>query len=300
MKIIDIHTHGMNGYDTHAESASDILRLAENYGKAGISEIILSVYPSQINKMRQEMKVIRDAIEIQDKELNYSSQTSEKHFIDKAPLPAKILGVHLEGPFLNKSMCGALDKSNFLEPDEYAFEYLIDGFEDIVKIITIAPELDGADSLIKKISNKGIIVSMGHSEATFNEAERGFNSGAKGITHIFNAMRGIHHREPGITGFALINYNIYIEVIADHYHLHPAVLKLIFALKNPERIIIISDSVKETKLTDLNPPLKDTSGKLKGGTMSITQSTDWLIQNGYNKELILNCITKNPYRYLIS
>ncbi len=299
MKTIDIHTHGISGYDTHADSKTDILDLAKIYGNAGISEIILSIYPSTIEKMRQEMEIIKEAIDVQKNVLDLPSETL-KNCNDRTSMPAKILGIHLEGPFLNKSMCGSLDKSFFLAPDEYTFEYLIDGFEDILKIITIAPELEGAYRLIRRISNMGIIVSMGHSEATYNEAEMGFNSGAMGITHIFNAMRGIHHREPGIAGFALTNPNIYIEVIADYYHLHPVVLQMIFTLKDPERIIIVSDSIKETRLNDLNPPLRNTSGNLKGGAMTITESTNWLIKQGYSKDFILNCISENPYRYLLS
>src|SRR4030043_1406372 len=162
-------------------------------------------------------------------------------------LPSRIIGGHLEGPFLNPSRCGSLNAASFIDPTEYKFKELIEGFEDIVKIITIAPEINGAIRLIKKMSDKGIIVSMGHSDATYAEAEAGFNAGAMGITHIFNAMRGFHHREPGLAGFGLLNQDIYIEVIADTYHLHPKTLELIFKTKNHNRIIIISDTVKESK-----------------------------------------------------
>lgn len=294
MKTIDVHTHGIGGYDTHADSTSSILKIAEIHGNSGVSEIILSIYPSELNKMRREMEIIKDAIEMQKKELDLQSSISGY----KDSRPAIILGVHLEGPFLNESRCGSLDREVFLEPDEYAFKKLIEGFEDIVRVITIAPELNGATALIRKISDMGIIVNMGHSEATYNEAEQGFNCGAKGITHIFNAMRGFHHREPGIAGFALTNRNIYIEVISDPYHLHPVVLQMIFGLKKPERIIIISDSVKETGLSNLGVPLTDPSGKLLGGSITIIESANWLIEQGYDKEMILRCITENPYRYL--
>ena len=96
---------------------------------------------------------------------------------------------------------------------------MIEGFEDIVKIVTIAPELEDALHLIKTMSNMGIIVSLGHSDATYQETEKAFHAGAKGITHLFNAMRGFHHREPGIAGFGLTNPDIYVEVIADPFHL---------------------------------------------------------------------------------
>jgi N-acetylglucosamine-6-phosphate deacetylase len=225
---------------------------------------------------------------------------------------SRIIGIHLEGHFLNPSKRGALDARTFIEPTEKSLRKLIEGFEDIVKIITIAPELKGALQLIKKISDRGIIVSMGHSDATFSEAEAGFHAGAKGITHIFNAMRSFHHREPGIAGFGLIDKNIYIEVIADSFHLHPKTLELIFKVKNHEKIIIVSDSVKETN-SPPSPPYKgevqrraqkivkaatDAHGKLQGGSMTIVESSKRLVQVGFDEGIIMNCITKNPAKYL--
>jgi N-acetylglucosamine-6-phosphate deacetylase len=222
------------------------------------------------------------------------------------------MGIHLEGPFLNPSKCGALDAKTFIEPSEKSLRRLLEGFEAIVKIITIAPELKGALQLIKNISDRGIIVSMGHSDATFSEAEAGFHAGAKGITHIFNATRGFHHREPGIAGFGLINKDIYIEVIADPFHLHPKTLEIVFKTKDPQKIILVSDSVKETN-SPPSPPCKgwvqrrarkivkavtDAHGKLQGGSMTIVESSQRLIKMGFDKKVITDCITKNPRRYL--
>ena len=116
-------------------------------------------------------------------------------------------------------MSGALDKGSFLLPTTDNYMRLIDGFEDVVRVITVAPELEGSPALIKLLSDSGIIVSMGHSNATYGEAEAGYKAGARGITHVFNAMRPFHHREPGIAGFALMHPDIYIEVIADPHHL---------------------------------------------------------------------------------
>ncbi|OIP59403.1 MAG: hypothetical protein AUK38_05695 [Nitrospirae bacterium CG2_30_41_42] len=284
VKIIDIHTHGIGGYDTRTTAEGDILKIAGIHGSYGISEIILSVYSAPIPIMRENMDTVRKAMEMQDVE------------------PAKIIGVHLEGPFLNPSKCGALSASSFVEPTEDNFKELIEGFEDIVKIITIAPEINEAIGLIKKMSGMGIIVSMGHSDATYNEAKAGFNAGAKGITHIFNAMR-FHHREPGLAGFGLLNQDIYIELIADPCHLHSKTLELIFKTKNPDRIIIVSDTVKETKVRGgggREQGITDIHGRLSGGCMTITESSKRLIEIGYNKNSIMRCITKNPKMYLSS
>jgi N-acetylglucosamine-6-phosphate deacetylase len=318
MKIIDIHTHGIGGYDTKSNKVEDILEIAEIFGSQGVSEIIPTIYPSSINIMRENMMTVKKAMERQKDISNLSLTINNPPSppfrkggmggFDKrgrvmervrTPHSALILGVHLEGPFLNPSKCGDLAARAFLKPTEYNFRQLIEGFEDIVKIITIAPEINGAIKLIKKISNRGIIVSMGHSDATFSEAEAGFNAGARGITHIFDAMRGFHHREPGIAGFGLINKDIYIEVIADPFHLHPKTLELIFRIKNPEKIIIVSDSVKEAKVKRRIKAVTDTHGKLLGGSMAIVQSSKRLIQMGFDEDLIMRCITVNPERYLL-
>jgi N-acetylglucosamine-6-phosphate deacetylase len=287
MRVIDIHTHGIGGYDTKSGKEKDILKIAEILGSQGVSEIIPTIYPSTIKVMRENMMAVKKAMERQHSELRTSNSSL-------------ILGVHLEGPFLNPSKCGALNKKTFIEATEYNFRKLIEGFEDIVKIITVAPEIKEAIKLIKKISDMGIIVSMGHSDATFSKSEAGFNAGARGITHIFNAMRGFHHRDPGIAGFGLINKDIYIEVIADPFHLYPKTLELIFRIKSPDKIIIVSDSVKEMKAKGRVKAVTDTHGKLLGGSMSIIESSRRLIQMGFDEDMIMRCITKNPQRYLQS
>jgi len=293
MKTIDVHTHGIGGYDTRTAVLDDILKIADIHGSHDVSEIILSIYPAKIELMRELMKVVKNAMEMQRSTPNVQNSKLNTQDLTQS----SIIGVHLEGPFLNPEKSGALDKKTFIEPTEYDFEKLIDGFEGIVKIITIAPELKGAPQLIKKMADRGIIVSMGHSNATYAEAEAGYNAGAKGITHIFNAMRVFHHRDPGLAGFGLLNNDIYIEVIADPYHLDEKTFELIFRVKNPERILIISDTVKESKTTDVHA-ITDVHKKLSGGCLTITESSRRLIEMGFDKHVIENCITKNPERYL--
>lgn len=283
MKIIDVHTHGIGGYDTRTPDEKGILAIAATHGALGVAEIVPAIYPAAINVMRKHMDVVRKAMERQKAMANTQS---------------RIIGVHLEGPFLNPSKCGALDAAAFLEPTEYRLQRLVEGFEDIVKIITIAPELKGAAGTIRKIADKGIIPSMGHSSATYSEAEKGFNAGGRGITHIFNAMRCFHHREPGIAGFGLLNQEVYIEVIADPFHLHRATIDLIFKVKDPSRIIIVSDSVLESKKSIHARGVTDSRGTLKGGSMSIPEAASRLIEMGFDKGIIKKCIRQNPAQYL--
>jgi N-acetylglucosamine-6-phosphate deacetylase len=301
MPIIDIHTHGIGGCDTKGAVPEDILRIAEIHGSHGIDAIIPTIYSASIEQMRTDIAAVKKAMETQRDDGRLKREDGSKKVFKPEACglkPAAILGAHLEGPFLNPARGGALDGKSFLPAKIAHYKKLIEGFGEVVKIITVAPELDGTPSLIRSITDTGIIVSMGHSDATYSEAEAGFNAGAKGITHIFNAMRGIHHREPGIAGFGLTNPHIYIEVIADPFHLHPKTIELIFSAKKPETIIIVSDSVKETQTSAAAQDVADSTGRLIGGSMAITESAQYLIGLGLQRITVERCMSANPEMYL--
>src|SRR5208283_4861570 len=165
MKVIDVHTHGTDGFDTGSSDHRQILSMADIQGLLGVSEIIPTIYPATIKVMRRNMAAVKEAMEKQ-------KGSDASHVAHHA---SRIAGMHLEGPFLNPIRCGALNVDAFIEPEEDYLMELIEGFEDIVKIITIAPEMQGAERIIRKTADMGIIPSMGHSDATYSEAERGFN-----------------------------------------------------------------------------------------------------------------------------
>ncbi|MCS7280301.1 MAG: hypothetical protein NZ583_01540 [Desulfobacterota bacterium] len=225
------------------------------------------------------MEVIKKAMDYLGKDSSYSDT-------------ARILGVYLEGPFLNEKRCGALDRRFFLKPDEKKLEEILEGFYDVVKVITVAPELDGAMRLIKLLTKKGIIVSMGHSEATYTEAEEAYKNGARLITHIFNAMKPFHHRNVGIAGFGLLKRDVYVEVIGDLNHLDIKTIELVFRMKKNDRIILVSDSFRGT--------LKNNKKKkrLEGGDAPLSLCAKRLIEAGFDAELIETCISENPLSML--
>lgn len=315
-QVIDIHTHGMEGYDTRSGDESSLLHMARIYASSGVTEVYPTIYPDTIKNMRERIMVVRNAMAIQKRggerpsaavpgalpdassgALHRFSTGSGETSLDETPIEAVIGGVHLEGPFLNPERCGALDKTSFIPPSEYNFRSLVDGFEDMVKIITIAPELPGAVELIRTVADMGIVVSMGHSDATYTQTEAGFNAGARGITHLFNAMRGFHHREPGIAGFGLLHDEIFVEVIGDPYHLDKKTLELIFRIKRKDRIILVSDSVKETT-GQRKEGIVSREGRLKGGAMSLGESSKYLVDIGFDRDTVLNAISSNPAEYL--
>ncbi|MGA2107795.1 MAG: hypothetical protein ABSH25_09125 [Syntrophorhabdales bacterium] len=289
--IIDLHTHGIAGLDTRIADPSAMLKVAEYHGRAGVAAILLSIYPGPMEAMRAQMSAVKEAMERQGP---FSDSGGRR---PRQEGPASILGVHLEGPFLNPARRGALDASSFLEPREETLRRLIEGFEPVIRTITIAPELPGAERLIRVIVKRGMAVNMGHSDATYAEAQAGFRAGARGITHLFNAMRPFHQREAGIAGFGLLNRDVYVEIIGDLRHLSMETMEIILRLKGPEKILLVSDSVRETCVAPY-PEEREGGEALLGGSMTLWDAAQGLIQRGFDEEIIMGAITVNPREYL--
>lgn len=275
--LIDVHVHGAATYDTRTRRQDDILQIANIHGERGTSAMLPTIYPGSIESMRDNMAAVQRAMAVQRE-------------------GALILGVHLEGPFLNPERAGSLDGQCFAEPSVEMLTRLVEDFEDIIKIMTIAPELPGALRVIEVCREMGFLVHMGHSDASFEQAEEGKSAGATGITHVFNAMRGFHHREPGLAGFGLMDEDVYVEVIADMAHLHPQSLKMLFDMKSPDKIVLISDSVKGPGWG--NGPIRGAGGILLGSGISLKDAVKNLISLGVPSERALQFASDNPMKYL--
>ncbi|MDJ0842835.1 N-acetylglucosamine-6-phosphate deacetylase [Crocosphaera sp.] len=180
---------------------------------------------------------------------------------------AKVLGVHLEGPFLNHEKRGAHPSQYLLTPSVEAIEWLLDGYESIVKIITLAPELDITDEVIPYLSSRGIITSLGHSQANTKQAKKAFEMGASMVTHAFNAMPSLHHRQPGLLGEAMINPDVYCGLIADGNHVCPTMIELLLRGSLYERgVFLVSDALAPIGLGDGVYPWDDRQIEVKKGT----------------------------------
>lgn len=275
--LIDLHVHGATEYDTRTRRQDDILRVANIHGERGTSALLPTIYPGSLETMRENMGAIQRAMSVQRD-------------------GAKILGVHVEGPFLNPERAGSLDSKSFSEPTVEALNRLVEDFEDIIKIVTIAPELPGALRIIELCREKGFLVHMGHSDASFEQAEEGKHAGATGITHLFNAMRGFHHREPGLAGFGLMDEDLYVEIIADMAHLHPQSLKMLFEMKSPDKILLVSDSVKGPGWG--SGPIRGAGGMLLGSGVTLADEVRNLVGLGVPQERALMFASDNPRKYL--
>jgi len=275
--FVDIHVHGAGKYDTRTRRQDDILQIAAMHGRRGTAAMLPTIYPGAIELMRAQMAAVRRAMDSQRE-------------------GATILGLNLEGPFLNPECAGALDGKAFLAPSEEDFRRLIGDYEDIIRIITIAPELPGALRLIERCRERGFLVHMGHSDASFEQAEEGKRAGATAITHLFNGMRGFHHREPGLAGFGIMDEDVHVEVIADLVHLHAQSLKMIFEMKAPDKILLVSDSVSGAGWG--SGPIRGAGGVLLGSGITLSDAVTNLLELGVPLDRATQYASGNPLRYL--
>lgn len=262
--MVDLHIHGVGRHDTRG-SADDIIAVSRALGPE--ISFVPTVYAGPTDEMRRAMGNVRDAM-----------------------AEGNIHGINLEGPYLNPARSGALDKDSFItRPKISDFMRLIEGYEDIVRIITIAPELPGALKLIARAAELGIRVNMGHSDATYAQALEGRRAGATGVTHLFNAMRPLHHREPGLAGLALTDPELYVELIPDGVHIAPEVVRMVFALKPASRILAVSDAVR-------GPHKK--GGVLQGSAITLREGYERLLKMGIPVRAARMATDDNPRRYL--
>ena len=271
--LIEQHFHGCFGIDFNTATVDDVLFLSKEILKYGIGGIFPTIVTDSVENTRKAISVIKEAS---------TRQT---------PDMAKILGIHLEGIFLNPEKKGIHNPEHFLEPTVENYKLIED---DFIKIVTLAPEFD--DGLINYLNQKGIKVQAGHCTG-------GYLTGCTGVTHLFNAMSGITHRGSSTALSALINDDIYTEIIADGIHVSDDALKLVF--KTKDKVILISDCLPCTK-SDLKEftfadekvyydGTKATSkdGTLAGSTALLPDIIKRLAkQNLFNPEYI-----NNPYKY---
>jgi N-acetylglucosamine-6-phosphate deacetylase len=318
MNFIDLHTHGLAGFDSRSDRPEDYLKWAAAMKAHGTDGFLPTLFPGPVDVMRGQLAAIRGAMSEQRRALTPGpSPSSGRGGQDLNPRPsvgegreradfAIILGANLEGPFVNPRKKGALGpvdrlREEGLTPSIDNLKRLIDGFEDMVKVITVAPELPGALELIEYCADTGIIVNMGHSEASFEQAREGAAAGAKGVTHLFNAMSGLHHREPGLAGYALMDDGLYVELIADGVHVHPEMVRLVLRLKPPDKILLVSDSLGQAK-TPAHPepsPLYLPDGiTLAGGGLTLAECAGRLTLLGVPEESVQRFASGNPEKFL--
>lgn len=225
--MIDLHIHGCFGYSFHRGNIEHNITMANRLKEKGIEWILATLVALPYDRLKKALSAIRGAMEKTE----------------------VIRGAYIEGPFINREKLGGIPREYIDSWQLEDFKGLIEEYKDVVKIVTVAPELREADYILEFLKDRGIKVAIGHSLATYEETMRFIEKGADLATHIYNAMREIHHREPGIIG-AILESDIPCEIIAEKHHLHPATVKLTYRIKGKESVIPISDATSLAEDTE--------------------------------------------------
>lgn len=226
--LIDIHIHGYLGEDISDGDADGIFKIANGIMKNGVTSFCPTTMTVSIEEINKSLDVVRSLKE----------KSKEWH-------GAEILGVNLEGPFINPKKKGAQAEINIKSPDAKFVIYN----SDIICLVTMAPEMDGGYEAIKKIKeNSNVVVSVGHTNATFEETLKGIEAGATHITHLFNAQTPLHHRNPGVVGAAL-SKDVTTELIADTFHVHQGLFGLLDSIK-ADKLVLITDCTRAGGMPD--------------------------------------------------
>jgi len=224
---------------------------------------------------------------------------------------AKILGVHLEGPFISPKQAGAHVKDFILSPDLGLFDHWQELSGQRVKLVTVAPEQPNAIKFIQHLVQKNVIASIGHSDASFAIAQAGIDAGATHATHLFNAMSGFHHRRPGCVGALLLDARVMAELVADGFHLDPAALELAVTTKGMQGLVLVTDAMRaqclgegcfelgqqEVRVKDQQVRLVD--GTLAGSVLTMNQALKNMLKfTRHDLQELLPLVSANPAKAL--
>ncbi len=289
--FIDLHTHGAYGVDVNAADADGLRRIGRFFAAHGVTDWLCSILTDTEEQTLCCIAAAREAMA-------------------DAGGGARLLGIHLEGPFLSEAYAGAMPKHLLRRGDPALIRRYQDAAGGAIRYLTVAPEVEGVSDVVKAVAGE-ITVAIGHSNATYAEAMACIDAGAKAATHTFNAMRPLHHHEPGIVGAALTS-DIYCEAICDGRHLHPDVVRLLLKTKGERRVVPVTDSIMAAGLPDgayrlgVNP-ITVTGGDARltegGARAGSTLTADRAFQNlcaytGWSAERLLPLMSENPARLI--
>ncbi|MCT4687837.1 N-acetylglucosamine-6-phosphate deacetylase [Vallitalea sp.] len=286
--FIDVHIHGYKGHDTMDGDIDTLRFISKSIPENGVTSFLPTT-------MTMDVPIIRKALD------------TIKTLMDEKTYGAEVLGTHLEGPFISEKYKGAQSEEFIKEPDGE----VIKGYEDIIKIITIAPEVEGSlDFIEKHTKDYGIRFSMGHSAASYDEAMAGIEKGVCSCTHFFNAMTGLHHRNPGVVG-AVMNSDIRCEVIADTIHVNKALFNLIARVKGMDKVLLITDAIMGAGLSDgeyslggqkvflENSKCMLSDGTIAGSSLKLNKAIyNFTKYSDYSLEKVIELATINQAKYI--
>jgi N-acetylglucosamine-6-phosphate deacetylase len=279
---LDIHVHGGAGHDVMANDPSGQIAFEKAMAKHGVTSYLPTTVTASMERILGALDRLGNIV---------SAESGEHSHIGARPL-----GIHLEGPFLSAAKCGVHPTNFLIDPTFELFERMWEASGGTLKMMTVAPELAGAAEVIRRARERGVYTSIGHSNATFDQATVGIRAGAVSATHTFNAMRELNHREPGILGAVLSSDSLMADIIADGVHVAPAVVKLFLKAKGLDNALLITDAISATGMPDgtyqLGPfqvqvrgDRAELDGKLAGSVLTLDRAVrnvmsfaDWTLQ----------------------
>lgn len=268
--FVDIHNHGNSGYDVMDSTEEALDNIGKFHLKNGVTSYLGTVITSSYEDI---IKAISNVVDYKNKE-NLS----------------QIIGIHLEGPFFSVEKKGAQPEIYIKRPDMEATKKIVEASKGMLKMVSVAPEIDGALEVISYLKENNVSVTMAHTSATYEEARRGVDFGISIATHIYNGMRSFSHREPGVIGLSLVDDRVYCEMIYDRIHLHDGAVKIALRMKGLDRIILISDAMRAAGLEDgdyelggqkvivKNGAARLENGSLAGSTLNLRDAVHNLIK----------------------
>src|SRR5258705_1671894 len=294
--FIDIHIHGGAGHDV-MEPEPGALRAVEHLlHQHGVTSYFPTTVTAPLDQTLGALERIADAIE------SAGDMPNEK------ALRARPVGIHLEGPFISHVRRGVHPPASILPPALETFEKFWEASRGCIKMMTIAPELEGARPVIAEATSRGVCVSIGHSDADLQAAQGGVAAGGRHATHVFNAMRPLDHRDPGILGVVLMDERLSAEIIADGIHVDPLIVQLFLKAKGPDAAVLVTDGTSATgmpngryRLGSLDVEVTDgkctADGKLAGRVLSMDKAVQNVMKFAHwDLQRAVRLATLNPAR----
>jgi N-acetylglucosamine-6-phosphate deacetylase len=245
--FVDIHIHGGAGYDVMHASADELAQIERHLAAHGVTSYFPTTVTAPLDDTFVALERLAAAVETAGARL---ARTGDPGHTSSGDLRAQPLGIHLEGPFLSHAKRGVHPPEYLQEPSLEIFDRLWQAARGNVSLMTVAPELPNADWLIAEAARRGVCISLGHSDATYEQALGGIAAGGRHATHTFNAMRALDHRNPGILGAVLGDDRLTADIIADGIHVHPSVVKAFVEAKGDDRAVLITDALSATGMGD--------------------------------------------------
>ena len=284
--LVDIHSHGAAGEDFSDGNPEGLKKILQYEKRCGIT----SYCPTSMTFPKERLRQIFASIK--------GAQTEDG---------ATVVGINMEGPFLDPAKKGAHVEKWIAAPDVAFVRELNQDVDGLVRLVTLAPNMDGAEEFIKEMHEE-VCISLGHTAADYDCASRAMKLGAHHVTHLYNAMQPFGHRAPGLIGAAMDDPECMVELICDGYHIHPSAIRAAFRLFGPERVILISDSMRATgmengtyELGGQEVTVKDRKAVLKDGTLAGSATNLYgcmckAVEFGIPLEQAIMAATANPAR----